>query len=286
MVRRWTRRGFLVAAGGAAGVAALGGWGRWVESGWLEVTHTPVRFFPARPERPLRLLHLSDLHYSSVVPLELIRNAIELGLRHHPDLAVLTGDFITGVVVPSWDDYREVLRGLTRRVAAVACLGNHDGGIDTARPQSRADHRVVRRLLQEAGVTVLYNSSLMWAQGRSLVEIIGLGDLWSRQCHPEVAFPARDQGLPRLVLCHNPDAKELMGAWRWELMLCGHSHGGQLRLPWLGSPLAPIRDKRYAAGLNPWQGRWIFTTRGVGNLHGIRIFCRPEVSLIELCGPA
>lgn len=65
-------------------------------------------------------------------------------------------------------------------------------------------------------------------------------------------------------------------------MLCGHTHGGQLRIPLVGEPFAPIEDKRYVAGLNTFGERQIYTTRGVGSLYGLRLNCRPEVTILEL----
>jgi predicted MPP superfamily phosphohydrolase len=66
------------------------------------------------------------------------------------------------------------------------------------------------------------------------------------------------------------------------LLLCGHTHGGQIRLPFVGTPFAPVRDKRFVEGLHQWDGRWMYITRGVGNLHGVRFNCPPEVSLLTL----
>jgi predicted MPP superfamily phosphohydrolase len=65
-------------------------------------------------------------------------------------------------------------------------------------------------------------------------------------------------------------------------MLCGHTHGGQVVVPLLGAPIVPVRDRRYVAGLNQWRERWIYTTRGVGSLYGIRFGCRPEVSILSV----
>jgi predicted MPP superfamily phosphohydrolase len=274
-----TRRHFLTGLGASLTAAA---YARYFEPHWLEVTHTVIPFFPTSPARAVRVLHLSDLHLSSVVPLSLIERAFELGLEQKPDLAVLTGDFITGRSIPEPDAYSRTLQQLSRRVACLACLGNHDGGINTHDPTSRAEHRHVRQFLQASGIPVLFNETLTWVHGQTPIQITGLGDLWSGQCHPDAAFPADDPGWPRLVLNHNPDAKDLLRAHRWNVMLCGHSHGGQLRIPFLGSPLAPLRDKRFASGLHSWEGRWIYTTRGVGNLLGVRILCRPEVSIIDL----
>lgn len=279
------RRAFLRSLAGAGAAAGLAAYGRWLEPGWLETTLTRIPFFPPSGGAPLRILHLSDLHLSPEVPLTLLADAFRLGLEQNPHLAVLTGDFITaGHSVPT--AYVRELAALSSRCPTIACLGNHDYGIH--HPHSgpvgflRPDARLVRGLLEQAGILLLHNESMTWMHRGRAVELIGLGDWWTGKCAPEAAFPATDRGLPRLVLCHNPDAKTALRDYRWNAMLCGHSHGGQLRLPVLGCPFAPLEDKRYAQGLNPWEGRWIFTTRGVGNLHGFRLFCRPEVSLLEL----
>ena len=85
-----------------------------------------------------------------------------------------------------------------------------------------------------------------------------------------------------IMLSHNPDAKTALRDVPWDLMLCGHTHGGQITLPLLGSPLAPIADKRFSEGLHTWDKRWIYVTRGVGSLLGMRFNCPPEVSILEL----
>ncbi|MBN2492277.1 MAG: hypothetical protein JXQ29_15630 [Planctomycetes bacterium] len=66
--------------------------------------------------------------------------------------------------------------------------------------------------------------------------------------------------------------------------MSGHTHGGQVVLPLLGSRFVPVQDPRYVAGLKPWQGRLVQVSRGIGNLYGVRVNCPPEVNLIELCG--
>ena len=139
-------------------------------------------------------------------------------------------------------------------------------------------------LLRAAGVTCLHNDAhLLTLRGRSL-QFIGVGDLWSAMCDPTTAFrrtPPRGTAT-RVLLNHNPDAKDLLRAFDWDIVLCGHTHGGQLRLPFLGTPFAPVLDKRYVQGLHRWYNRWLQVTRGVGNLHGVPFNCRPEVCVLEL----
>ena len=133
--------------------------------------------------------------------------------------------------------------------------------------------------LKSVGITVLFNQATVIATPNRQFELVGTGDLWAGQCKPP---PASEANLPRLMLAHNPDSKEVMRDEPWDLMLCGHTHGGQLRVPLVGEPFAPVEDKRYVAGLNAFGERHIYTTRGVGSLYGLRLNCRPEVTMLEL----
>ncbi len=254
-----------------------------LEPGWLEVSHHTVQLGPTEAA-PLRVLHLSDLHASGHVPLEFIAKAIQLGLAEKPDLICLTGDFITKHF-SRFADYAEVLKPLAAAAPTFACLGNHDGGKWAARPRygGHADHGEVRKCLAAAGAKLLLNQSEdIDLRGRQL-RLVGLGDLWAEELLAKEAFSApASPNTATLALMHNPDGKDAVAGYPWHLALCGHTHGGQCRLPFLGTPFAPVRDHRYVAGLNRWNDRWIFTTRGVGNLHGVRFNCRPEVSLLTL----
>ncbi|HET7537847.1 MAG TPA: phosphodiesterase YaeI, partial [Candidatus Didemnitutus sp.] len=276
-----TRRQFLV------GVAALGAGGlaytRWCEPHWLEVGMTRVPLARSNPGRPVRVLHLSDFHASRVVSLEFIAHSIELGLAQRPDFAVLTGDFITAQYEAP-REYARVLRSLSAAVPTFACLGNHDGGSWAAQAGGYDLPDRIMALLADAQIPCLFNQARSLAVAGQSIQLFGAGDLWARDCHPERAFaelPER-MGAWRLVLSHNPDAKDLFIHHDWDLMFCGHTHGGQLRLPLLGAPLAPVVDKRFVEGLHRWENRWLHVTRGVGNLHGLRFNCRPQVSLLDL----
>ncbi len=83
-------------------------------------------------------------------------------------------------------------------------------------------------------------------------------------------------------MSHNPDTKVMLQNYSWDVMLSGHTHGGQIWLPIIGAPFAPVEDKRFIAGLYRWDNRWIHITKGIGNVHGLRFNCRPEVSLLTI----
>ena len=205
-----------------------------------------------------------------------------MGLEAGPDLACVTGDFIT-TGLPQREEYAAALRNLTRRVPTYACLGNHDGGRWAGHHGARLETSEMRDFLTAAGIRCLFNEGCpVRAAGRDLT-LVGVGDLWADDTDAALAFRGLEIGeRPCVALCHNPDAKERLAPYTWDLMLCGHTHGGQLRLPLLGTPLAPVRDGRYVAGLYEWSGRWLYVNAGVGNLHGLRLNCPPEVALLTL----
>ena len=276
------RRRFLKVLGaGALGAGGAFGYGRFVEANWFEVTRTKISGpFP----EGLRILHLSDLHLSDAVPLGLIEAAVDRALLEEFDLVCLTGDFITDRLTQK-AEYAAVLARLVGRAPCFACLGNHDGGLwaaATGRGAINSDR--VKALLSDAGIRLLVNQAEVISINGTELEVVGLGDLWSRELRPDgVLRPDRQaKERPVLVLSHNPDSKGALAKYHWDLMLCGHTHGGQLVVPVLGlAPFAPVKDKKFVSGLKPWKGREIFVTRGVGNLHGMRINCRPEISILE-----
>src|ERR1051326_9057202 len=278
MPRLFTRRNFLRgAAAGTLGVCGGAAYVHWGEPHGLKLQRYTIRTL--QRDRPrLRVLHLSDFHASLDVSLEFIAEAIALGLAEKPDLIAVTGDFFTNRLYHRAADYVEVLRALPAAAPTFACFGNHDGGPWTRRGGGYSTVAQAPSLLHGASTRFLLNEFVELTVCERPLQIFGTGDLWSGMCFPQRAFanaPARGTAT-RLVLNHNPDAKDSLRPFDWDLVLCGHTHGGQCRLPFFGTPFAPVRDQRYVEGLHAWEDRWLFVTRGVGNLHGVRFNCRPE----------
>ena len=141
----------------------------------------------------------------------------------------------------------------------------------------------IRELVTKGGGDFLFNTSKTLRLGTWNLTVVGLGDLWAGDLQPSIAFPSSSSAdTTTLVLSHNPDTKEQLKPYSWDLMLCGHTHGGQVRLPFIGAPILPVKDKRFVEGLYQWDARWIHITRGVGNLYGVRFNCRPEINLLTL----
>jgi len=255
---------------------------RVVEPRWLTIGRHAVRLGQRHGASPLKILQLSDLHASQVVSLDFIGEAVRMGLELQPDLICLTGDFITRGY-QHLEGYAEVLKPLAASAPTFACLGNHDGGLWAARRRGYPDSRRVREVLARAGAVLLHNSARTIRVRDCELRIVGLGDLWAGEMQPLIAFTNPDPNAEvTVVLSHNPDTKEYLKEYPWDLLLSGHTHGGQVKLPFIGAPFSSVRDRRFLEGLREWDARWIHVTRGVGNLHGIRFNCPPEVSLLTL----
>ena len=278
-----TRRQLLMGAG-AAGLGA-GAYATLFEPEWLEFTHRPVLLPGLAPGAPIRLIHISDLHASIWVPMFLLERAIEMCIAARPDLICVTGDFVTRGSDFDRPRYIRALRRLAAAAPSFAVLGNHDGGVWSGARHGFSDTSPVRSMLEESGVRLLHNESeSLRLSGRNL-RLVGVGDLWARQIDAANAFRDVAAGNdPVVLMSHNPDSKMILSSFPWDLMLSGHTHGGQVVLPWWGPGFAPVADKRYIAGLKPWGLRQIHVTRGVGSISSVRFRCRPEVSLLELFG--
>jgi uncharacterized protein len=277
---RISKRAFLASLTLGVGLA---GYTRYLEPRWLRRREHTVPLRGGRHQPPLRILHLSDFHASPVVSLDYIARAIAQGLAWKPDLICVTGDFITEQY-DQFDRFAGILSQLARAAPTFACLGNHDGGRWARCVGGYADTAEVRALLTRGQIELLHNASKELDVCGWRLNLVGLGDLWAEEVDAAAAFARHNPAPDRttLVLSHNPDSKELAERYPWHLMLCGHTHGGQLSMPVLGTPFAPVQDKRFVSGLRRWQDRWIHTSEGVGNVYGVRFNCPPTVSLLTL----
>jgi uncharacterized protein len=282
--RRFSRRSFLKCFGVAGlGTVATGAYGHVVEPHWLEVGHHTIRLSKVPDRAALKVLHLSDLHASEVVSLDLIEQAIHTGLAQKPDLICLTGDYVTRHY-DQWDRYSKILSLLPQTAPTFATLGNHDGGKWCNKIHGYSDTTEVEKFMDRCDIPLLANESKTIDVKGWRLNMVGLNDIWAQDFDAEKAFGKvkKDPAAVTLTLSHNPDTKDQLQPYDWDLLLAGHTHGGQVWFPFLGAPIVPVRDKRFIQGLHQWDNRWIHITRGVGNLYGIRINCRPEVSLLTL----
>ena len=254
---------------GGGGVAA-GGVFRYVEPTWFEVTHTRIAL---RGVRPKKILHVSDIHMSDRLTAPELAEGLRAGLAEKPDLICFTGDYVTTTRTFDRPGLRDLLRRASEAAPTYGVLGNHDG----RRGGSHATGPLMD-LISRSGIRLLHNQAAVFDD----LNLVGVGDLWSGDFVPRRAFQGTAPNAATIVLCHNPDGKESLRHHRWDLMLGGHTHGGQARIPGIDALWTPVQDKRFVAGLYQWSGRQLFITRGIGSPRHVRAFCRPELSVLHV----
>jgi predicted MPP superfamily phosphohydrolase len=276
---------------------ARGRWTRWIGRSWARVSYG-YRVEPTWLElnqleipvanldlafRGFRIVQLSDFHCSKQVTPAYLTQAVDLALAQEPDVVVLTGDFVH----KGYKYVTSVAACLSRLAApggVYAVLGNHDFSVRNALGFRRYKHlhRAVASALSMRGIRVLQNESVCLQRGKAVLHLIGVDDLWSRVCDLERAFADLDSSSPRVVLAHNPRTIEFLNGRRCDLMLSGHTHGGQINLPRLGRPTLGRRARRFAAGLYRYRGSHVYVNKGIGFGFRFRFGVRPEVAVIIL----
>jgi len=238
----------------------------------------------------LRIGQLSDLHRNPAMPRSRVERAVALVAAEMVDLVALTGDFVS--YWPGYAaEYPEILAPLRPRLGSFACTGNHEHWTD---PDG------VTTALRTAGVTVLRNQHQLVTVGGAELCIIGIDDIVAFNTTFHHAEPADDlpaalanspvSGVIRLLLAHNPDfvmepvfARETARR-PIHLVLSGHTHGGQVRLPLIGVPYLLLSQygQLFGGGLVRVAGTLVYVSRGAGSSWPVRFNCPPEVNVLTL----
>jgi hypothetical protein len=230
-----------------------------------------------------RIIQLSDFHCSRQVTPSYLREAVELAQAQDPDLVVLTGDFVHRGF-HYIHHVAEALGSLSAPHGVFAVLGNHDFSVRNALGfrRYRHLHRAVARALAAQGIRVLHNEMVPIVQGGERLHLVGVEDLWSRTCDLDQAFAHLSPSLPCITLAHNPRTVERLGSRRCDLMLSGHTHGGQVNWPGLGRPALRGKARRFSAGMYRHRNTYVYVNKGVGFGFRFRFGVRPEVALLTL----
>ena len=276
--RKITRRRFLrwSAAAAATGCAGTGLYSWLIEPRWLQVTRTKVTIEGLDSARPLRVAHLTDLHIGRNVSSDWLAGVLDTCNNLEPDLIVLTGDFVSHIDRID-DSVGDLLGRLRAPLGVFGVPGNHDywEGLGDVRTQ-----------LRRAGIVELTNrGQVLTVHGRPLC-IAGVDDFWDGRPDLSAALAGVPESVPRLVLSHNPDfADTPLKAPRVDLMLAGHTHGGQVKIPYGSRPRLPILNPAYAAGLVATPCGPMYVSVGLGMVRPpVRFNCRPELAMLELRG--
>ena len=227
----------------------------------------------------IRIAALADIHAGSpFIDLDKLRQVVKRTNETTPDVIVLLGDFM---VRNTWHSKEmapeviaEALKELHAPLGVYAVLGNHDWWYDVTR---------VRRALESQGIRVLDNDVVRLERNGQPLWFVGIADAWSLK--DDIAGTSRkvQAGEPAIALTHNPDILPRFPP-AFQLTLAGHTHGGQVNLPFLGRRIVPSEfGQRYAAGHIEEEGKHLFVTTGIGtSVFPVRFRVPPEIAVLTL----
>lgn len=274
--RQWLAR---TAAGGALLGLGTVAYAWRIEPHWVSIHHQRMPF-ERLPDHLVgkRVVQISDLHVGPVVDNAYLRGVLRRLPELEPDYLVMTGDFMTCFADEQIEATVNTLReSPIADVPSIGILGNHDYGHHYRNFQAASR---LTDALDSLGVRMLRNESTS-IDG---LQFAGSEDYWTRRASIGWSLAHIDSKSPAIFLAHNPDLADQPG-WGdfsgW--ILSGHTHGGQCRLPLLGSPVLPVKNKRYDWGhFRLRGGRNLYINRGLGYKRRIRFGVRPEVTVFTL----
>lgn len=200
-----------------------------------------------------------------------------------PDVVCILGDLVIHGVIGGRTVAPEAIAAELKRLRAaagvVAVLGNHDAWLN---------HDRVRDALERNGIPVVEETAARLESPAGPLWVAGISDLWTGSHDIAKALAAvQDDGAPVILLTHNPDVFPLVPD-RVALTLAGHTHGGQVRLPFLGRPIVPSRfGERFAAGHVVEGGRHLFVATGLGtSILPVRFRVPPAITMITVAAGA
>lgn len=275
--------------------AALFSWliifyGSFLEPRFLVITKQNIQL-KKNPSASLRVALISDLHLGPYKQEGWVKKVVAKTLEVKPDLVLLAGDFVYDH--PDQVKFLAPLKDLKAPLGTYAALGNHDYGVDREWPHDETilkTAELVRSKLESLGVQVLRNEGKLLRQkpGGDPFFIFGTDEIWVDRASVRAALDSlgfTKSPKNALFFSHNPDIVKVAERLGIPLVLTGHTHGGQIRLPLIGSvsdiPTRLGRD--YDRGLFKFKSTQLFITSGAGEMGPrARLLVPPEIAILEI----
>lgn len=273
----YKRRQFLrgLVAAPLLGVAATAAYARLIEPYhyWVSETDVFIRDLPERFEG-FRITQLTDIHHSRILGIEEIRRMVSLAQQTRPDMFVLTGDYTTSYrrfIEPC----AEALSQLNAPEGLWAVLGNHD---------HYTDPELTTRALRRQRIEVMDNYHTTLQRGPDSLQLSGIDDWTWNAVDWTRAFSGLNSDTPTVLLSHQPTVLDLPQTQNVSLIVSGHTHGGQLRLPFVGAPAKyATKDLKYDRGLFSRGETQLYVSSGTGVIGlPLRLGVRPEIAVLRL----
>lgn len=300
-------------------LSVVGIWPRFIEPNLISTKKltVPIEGLP-RSWEGARIIQFSDLHLNAAVTDSFLRRLSQKIMGYKPDIILFTGDFVCYGSVQEGARLKKFLQSLSAPLGCFSIYGNHDysqfvsvnaeGFYDI---QSGSDLPVLKGfqrlfkpikvkgattkkafriplndelnlLLSSTPFQTLHNRCVTIAKDGAPLNLAGVGEHMIGYCEPDKAFEGWNGEAPGIVLAHNPDCVPLLSNYPGDLILCGHTHGGQINLPVLGNKFILMENRELKSGLKKYRNKTVYVNRGVGGIMRFRWFAPPEVTLITL----
>jgi predicted MPP superfamily phosphohydrolase len=297
----------------------VGIWPRFIEPKLIFTTRLGIKI-PGLPEdlNGLKILQISDLHLNPNITNSFLKRLQQSIEALKPDLIVFTGDFICYSNLLEPERLAKFFQSLHAPYGCFAILGNHDyaecvsinalGEYDVIDPFPSSLTKAFKRLLQKitlaktsserakkiplkkdlvdlistTSFTLLHNETKTIKVKNTFLNICGLGEYMLGRTIPSEAFRNYDERYPGIILLHNPDGAPLLKNYPGDIILSGHTHGGQVNLPWMWRKFTLLENMSFKKGLVDFEGRKIYINRGIGSVLQFRWFAPPEILLLTL----
>ncbi|HUY12233.1 MAG TPA: metallophosphoesterase [Terriglobia bacterium] len=221
----------------------------------------------------LGIIHLTDIHHGLFTSLAAVQRAVQIANQLKPDLVALTGDYVT--LSPAYiGPVARALGKLHARLGVFAVLGNHDFQVDA---------EAVTKALRDQQIQVLRNARRPLRTSSGTLWLVGVDDLWWSSDDLPSALDSVPAGDAKILLCHNPKGILQASHQGIDLVLSGHTHGGQVRLPGVNFLYRSKLGTRFVEGWNRLGETQIYVNRGIGKVVvPVRVSCPPEIARIVL----
>jgi predicted MPP superfamily phosphohydrolase len=275
-VRRWLKQSALITV---VLFLCCYIYGTKIEPNWIEVV--PIQLTIAHLDRAFdqfKVVQISDLHTGKYMPESRLARIIQLVNQQQPDAIAITGDFVSKHSHFNGEKLQQQLSQLHAKSATVAVLGNHD--------HSRTI-KLLKLTLAKSKIDNLDNQVYIVERGTKKLAFAGLDDpYWGKPNLKKIMNQLPEQ-VPTIFLVHEPDyIEKIAKTHKFALQLSGHSHGGQIRIPFFAPLVLPYGGRKYFVGLNQVEDTVTYTNRGLGMTNlPIRIGSRPEITVFTLHSP-
>jgi uncharacterized protein len=227
-----------------------------------------------------KILQFGDTHLGFHYDLDQLEKLVKTMNDLNPDIVVFTGDLVDNPETYTYGDFEKCAAILSKIQAPLGkfwIYGNHDhGGYGT---------ETLKVIMNLGGFQLLQNESMIISQGNDRINLIGMDDVLLGRPDLHMAIQNVNFNYLTIMLCHEPDYADYIVEFPIDIQFSGHSHGGQIRIPFVGSLITPtLADKyvdgKYTLGNQPLQ---LFVSRGIGTTRlPYRFLCKPEINLYTL----